>query len=103
MECRPCIVTEITDDDRTIEHEALFHQWIEIAQFCYRALDCGIIYKDYPRNNENLVAIVEYEDGTIHGHFSDEIKFTDGMVKKFCKKQAETVIGTNERYENAKK
>lgn len=106
MEYRPCVVREIVcerDSSNKFKKEiswrkGLFHGWSH-KQWIHEAVICG----DVSGQMSKTVAIVEYEDGSIHEHFPCEIKFTDGMVKKFCKKQAETVIGTNERYENAKK
>ena len=34
---------------------------------------------------ESTIAIVEYEDGTIHEHLPQEIQFTDGMVENISK------------------
>ena len=38
------------------------------------------------------VAIVEYEDGTIHEHLPSEIQFTDGVFEKFRKNKKDDWI-----------
>lgn len=78
MEYRTCTVMETINDGRTIEYEALFHQWI-VHSGTY--LNQGFL----TQYENGLFVIVEYEDGTIHEHLPEKIKFIDGMVKKFCK------------------
>lgn len=43
------------------------------------------ILENYIGNDEILIAVVEYEDGTIHEHLPQEIQFTDGKVEKIFK------------------
>lgn len=105
-EYRPCIVTEtiekkesskdtnwiITIKREIIEHKALFHQWIKKVYPHYDFISCrngDFVSQKYIWNDEFLIAVVEYEDGTIHECLPTEIQFTDGMVEKFRKNKKE--------------
>lgn len=89
MEYRPCIVTETiypcAGTQCTLEnkkHVAVFHCWTERQRF-YRQPFSGIYTQ--PNFMNQTIAIVEYEDGTIHEHLPQEIQFTDGMVENISK------------------
>lgn len=91
-EYRPCIVTEtiypMPEMIKHKEHNALFHQWMRRTKPLYDESpfgDGGLIVRKYIGNDEYLIAIVEYEDGSIHEHLPHEIQFTDGMVENFEK------------------
>lgn len=94
-EYRPCIATEcktkyapskeptqrILDAKQDlIEHKALFHCWSQ-KSWVYSPVMMG----EAGRQISSTVAIVEYEDGTIHEHHPQEIKFTDCKAEKFLK------------------
>lgn len=88
-EYRPCIVTEtIYPSVRTQEiieskkHNAMFHFWTERNRF-YQQPFSGIYTQ--PNFMNLTVAIVEYEDGTIHECLIPEIQFTDGKAEKISK------------------
>lgn len=100
-EYRLCIVTEIiekkesskdtnwdiTNEHEIIEHRALFHGWVKRVLTHYDFI--SLEKEKYIGNDEFLIAVVEYEDGTIHEHRPHEIQFTDGEVeKKFKNKKA---------------
>lgn len=89
LEYRPCIVTETiypcAGTQCTLEnkkHVAVFHCWTERQRF-YRQPFSGIYTQ--PNFMNQTIAIVEYEDGTIHEHLPQEIQFTDGMVENISK------------------
>lgn len=88
-EYRPCIVTETVYPSigtqgriENKKHNAIFHFWTERQRF-YQQPFSGIYAQ--PSFMNQTVAIVEYEDGTIHEHLPQEIKFTDGMSEKIFK------------------
>lgn len=97
QEYRPCIVTEntykFTQGDRInsllssktekILHNAVFHFWREEVR--HYESQCPVNRYSQPISATQLIAVVEYEDGTIHEHSPYEIQFTDGMVEKFRK------------------
>lgn len=93
-EYRPCIVTihggkkvtgrtkghtECVDiPDET--HKALFHCWSER----FWTIGESPMVGGYAAGQmSQTVAIVEYEDGTIHEHYASEIRFADGKVKEY--------------------
>lgn len=90
-EYRTCIVTETVyppyGEQGIIErkeHKALFHGWIKRIQPHYEMKSAGMgdfILKNYIGNDEILIAVVEYEDGTIHEHFAHEIRFVKGKQR----------------------
>lgn len=59
-ELRPCIV-----DGR----KALFHKWDKERNLL---------------NQEDIVALVEYEDGQVDTVTRNRIKFVDNKIKEFC-------------------
>lgn len=91
-EYRPCIVTEtiypmpgMQGISEHKKHNALFHQWIKRIKPLYDESPIGndgLIARKYLGNDELLIAIVEYEDGSIHEHLPHEIQFTDGIAEK---------------------
>ena len=91
-EYRPCIVTETAyppyGEQGIIEHKkhkALFHQWLKRTRPNYEETpfgDDGWMARKFVGNDEFLVAVVEYEDGTIHEHLPWEIQFTDREDEK---------------------
>lgn len=94
MEYRPCIVTETiypcAGTQCTLEnkkHVAVFHCWTERQRF-YQQPFSGIYTQ--PNFMNQTIAIVEYEDGTIHEHLPPEIQFTDGMVEKISKNKKDS-------------
>lgn len=91
-EYRPCIATErktkcvpskeptqrILDAKQDlIEHKALFHYWSQ-KSWVYSPVMIGEVGGQI----SSTVAIVEYEDETIHEHLPQEIQFTDGKAEK---------------------
>ena len=89
---RPCIVTEIIyppyGEQGIIEHKehkALFHGWVKRILPYYEIKSVGMydfISKKYIGNDEILIAVVEYKDGTIHEHSMQEIQFTNSKEAK---------------------
>lgn len=94
-EYRPCIITETiypSNGEQGIierkEHKSLFHQWIKRVSPSYEETpfgDGGWVARKLIGNDEFLIAVVEYEDGTIHEHLPQEIQFTDSMGEKISK------------------
>lgn len=92
IEYRQCIVTETIYPPymeqgiiKRKEHKALFHQWLKKTCPSYEETpfgDGGWMARKLIGNDEFLIAVVEYEDGTIHEHLPHEIQFTDGEVEK---------------------
>lgn len=88
-EYRPCIVTEtiypcvgtqgLTESKK---HNAIFHFWTERHRF-YQQPFSGIYTQ--PNFINLTVAIVEYEDGTIHECSLPQIQFTDGKAEEISK------------------
>lgn len=91
-EYRPCIATErkikcvsskeptqrILDSKQDlIEHTALFHCWSQ-KSWVYSPVMIGEVGGQI----SSTVAIVEYEDGTIHEHLPQEVQFTDDKAEK---------------------
>lgn len=113
-EFRPCIVTEyinklypsesltcrIEVKPEVIKHNALFHCWS--GYFC--SIDHSSVIKECTSSQGqifHMVAIVEYEDGTIHEHSPWTIQFTDDMVEKFRKNKKDgwnTLTETKDSY-----
>lgn len=93
-EYRPCIVTvrggrKITG--RTLKHteytevpdethNALFQCWSE--RF-WTVGESPMVGGCAAGQMSQTVAIVEYEDGTIHEHYPSEIRFIDGKIKEY--------------------
>lgn len=89
-EYRTCIATECVNTkapsenmnrlidikQEIVEHKALFHCWSEKS---WIASALGL--------QSQTVAIVEYEDGTVHEHLPQEIRFTDGEAEKCFKNE----------------
>lgn len=81
---RPCLIDIRTKcansgDIKEERYRAIFHCWAEDGW------SMGDIRKS------ELVGIVEYEDGTVHKHFMNQIRFVDNMVSKiFDSKEIET-------------
>lgn len=106
-EYRPCIVRETIKKkvprenkncsgilwkfdikDEIVEHKALFHQWVKRISPHYETDYRGMgdwVSQKYIGNDEFLMAIVEYEDGTIHECLLSQIQFIDGKAEKFSK------------------
>lgn len=87
-EYRPCIVTiygeweKVSGEyQRKIKetHNALFHCWYER----FWTAVSPMIGRYVEGQMSKTVAIVEYEDGTIHEHDPFEIRFTDGKTKNY--------------------
>lgn len=112
LEYRTCIATEaVYPGTRThgfienIKHNAVFHLWAERQIFCQQSPT--VYYYGQPSITKQTVAIVEYEDGTIHEHLPREIQFTDGKAENFSKnkkddwnKLTEDTDSYPETYEN---
>lgn len=95
MKYRPCIVTEhihnlvpsqgteymLDIHEKTIGHTALFHTW----SYTFLVRD-PVVFRRFGGQTSTLVGIVEYEDGTIHEHSPQDIRFTDGMAMKKLQK-----------------
>lgn len=116
-EYRQCIVTETIYPPymeqgiiKRKEHKALFHQWLKKTCPSYEETpfgDGGWVVRKLIGNDEFLIAVVEYEDETIHEHLPHEIQFTDGEVEKNFKnkkdgwnKLTEDTDSYPEAYEN---
>lgn len=91
-EYRPCIA-RVRTGKRTKkgcncqyeEHRALFHCWSD--RYWTTA---ALFENEVPGQQSHTVGIVEYEDGTIHEHYPQEIQFTDGKAKEALKENAES-------------
>lgn len=87
---RPCIVTERYIRARNSEGEffreserkfkALFHFWYERHRYYS---DCGRGVYAQPSHTTELVAVVEYEDGSVHQIPPEYLCFIDGKVKEY--------------------
>ena len=70
------------------DRKALFHRWEEKAQ----GIGVGghTIGSEAPKTIQvkQILAIVEYEDGTVHEAYPDEIRFldTNRLMTKFARK-----------------
>lgn len=91
-EYRPCIVSvRINERVRGAckkqyeEHRALFHRWSE--RYWTTA---ALFVNEVSGQQSHTVGIVEYEDGTIHEHYPQEIQFTDGKAKEVLKENSES-------------
>lgn len=64
----------------------LFHRWIVKCEPRYisQTLDGKLSFRKIAGAEEIAVAIVEYEDGTIHEHYMNEIRFVDGLIKEYA-------------------
>lgn len=112
LEYRPCIATQTVYPGtgtqgfvENIKHNAVFHLWTERQIFCQQSPT--VYYYGQPSITKQTVAIVEYEDGTIHEHLPREIQFTDGKAENFSKnkkgvwnKLTEDTDSYPETYEN---
>lgn len=92
-EYRPCVVKVQTDKrmktgrERVYEeHSALFHRWSE--RYWTTA---ALFANEVPGQQSQTVGIVEYEDGSIHEHYPQEIQFTDGKVKENAESYSQIV------------
>lgn len=84
---RPCIITERYIQARNVDGElcgqsekqfkALFHFWHERHKY-YN--NCGYGSYAQPSHMTEVVAIVEYEDGSVHEVPPEYIRFTDRKV-----------------------
>lgn len=122
-EYRPCIVIEyktklvpsrtpersILDVKKeSIEHKALFHQWVKRVFPRYEETPFGeFVTRKFIGTDEVLIAVVEYEDGTIYEHLPQEIRFADGESERIFKnkkdgwnKLTEDTDSYPEAYEN---
>lgn len=101
-EYRPCIVTEtiekkesskdtklaIITEREIIKHRALFHEWVKRVFPHYDFMSCGsgdFVSQKCIGNDEFLIGVVEYEDGTIHECLPLKIQFTDGKAEEISK------------------
>lgn len=91
-EYRPCIVrVRINERVKGVcknqyeEHRALFHRWSE--RYWTTA---ALFVNEVAGQQSHTVGIVEYEDGTIHEHYPQEIQFTDGKAKEVLKEDSES-------------
>ena len=67
------------------KHKALFHRWIKRTIINFKTepyIRENLVIRQNNTNDEYLIGIVEYEDGTIHERTPREIQFTDGQVEK---------------------
>ena len=87
---RPCIVTERyirarNEDGEFFEEserkfKALFHFWYERHRYYD---NCGHGAYAQPSHTTELLAMVEYEDGSVHQIPPEYIRFIDGKVKEY--------------------
>ena len=87
---RPCIVTEryvrvrngngefFEESER--KFKALFHFWYELHRYYD---NCGRGAYAQPSHTTELVAIVEYEDGSVHQIPPEYIRFNDERIKEY--------------------
>lgn len=96
-EYRPCIATEYVrkylpstktlqccaeSKPEEVKHNAIFHRWSE--RF-WTVPESPMIGGYAAGQMSQTVAVVEYEDGTVHTHLPEEIQFCDGKVQKeYC-------------------
>lgn len=90
-EYRPCVITESREGGRNEDGEfirddkrfrkALFHFWSEHHQYYGNSGGYGVYMQ--PSHIIKTMAIVEYEDGTVHEVLPQEIRFIDGKVKEY--------------------
>lgn len=73
-EYRPCIVT-----DKKHTQKALFHRWEDFAT----TRDAILTYQA-PGQIRQTFGIVEYEDGTVHRCYPENIRFCDNKLKEYC-------------------
>ncbi|MGN0180389.1 MAG: hypothetical protein ACI4DY_13280 [Monoglobaceae bacterium] len=72
IEYRPCYVKG---------KKALFHRWADKAEVAPPSVLQG------GHNSGQLwrvVGIIEYEDGTVHEAYPDEIRFVPGLMVEYC-------------------
>lgn len=64
----------------------LFHRWIIKCEPRYTShpLDDKLSFRKKIGEEEIAVAIVEYDDGTIHEHYMNEIQFVDSIIKEYA-------------------
>ncbi len=67
-ECKTKIIKEAT------EHKGYFHKW---SDRFWTIGESPMIGGYAAGQMSQTVAIVEYEDGTVHEHYPSEIRFTD--------------------------
>lgn len=89
-EYRPCVITEqvfgkaFSDEvprKQQRHHKALFHFWEERHQYYSNAYGNGIYAQ--PQHIIQTMAIVEYDDGTVHEVLPEEIRFLDDKIKEY--------------------
>lgn len=95
-ELRPVIITSRTrrypdkNSEGTVTEpihaNGLFHRWIVKCEPKYinKPLNSQWFTSEKIGAEEIAVAIVEYEDGTIHEHYPTEIQFVDGKIKEYA-------------------
>lgn len=108
MKYRPCIATERVRNlvpsqgtahlldirEETIEHTALFHVWSHIS-----STHAPVAFGQFGGQSSTPIGIVEYEDGTIHVHRPEDIRFTDGMaIKKIQKDEWKKLTKDTDSY-----
>lgn len=89
-EYRPCIVRvrmneRVNCKKQYEEHRALFHHWSD--RYWTTA---ALFANEVAGQQSHTVGIVEYEDGTIHEHYPQEIQFIDGKAKAVLKENSES-------------
>lgn len=90
-EFRPCIATERyirarnSDGemfgDSKKEFKALFHFWTENHKYFSNNVYAGAYTQ--PTHIVQTIAIVEYEDGSVHEVLPQDIRFVDRKVKNY--------------------
>lgn len=92
VEYRPCVVkvqfnsrVKGGDKSRVEEHSAIFHCWSDRSW-----TTAALFSNEVPGQQAHTVGIVEYEDGSIHEHDPQEIRFLDGRAKEILKEKAES-------------
>lgn len=97
-EYRPCVITKSCNGTRSLDNEsncnhrkryqkALFHFWTEHHQYYNNVNGYGAYIQ--PSHIIQPVAIVEYEDGTVHEVLPREIRFMDGKMREYCFERSE--------------
>lgn len=90
---RPCIIikkdsvwepSETEFIEQKQKTKALFHGWIKKRVPAYKNDPMqNFLLREMIGIDERMIAVVEYEDGTMHEHFMDEIQFVDGEIRHY--------------------
>lgn len=91
-ELRPCIVKltirkrktkngEVVEEGEYKYHKALFHRWNVFQDVIPPSPMMG---GHTGGQIQHTTAIIEYEDGTVHECYPQEIQFLDGKINEYC-------------------